>query len=132
MKNQQNFVEEKVTSIFKSIFRAPLNIGSIAIAAAMWLFVFSFAYNAQGDFDIFLSVMNYIILTSIASILVGKLGSSGNSAHIVNLGITSLLLGVFGIISFKVFMLSPIGYLVVCPVSFFVFTLLLKALWEGL
>lgn len=131
MKNKNNFIENVLFHFVDSVFRLPLNMGCVILAILLWFFVMSFTYNSSGNFNLFSTIMNYIALASIASIVGGKISTATNGKQIVNLGIISLLLSIFAIIFFKVMILSFIGYLVICPASFFVFALLLKSLWEG-
>lgn len=120
-------LEQKIINLFGVIFNMPANMGIIVLTALTWLFLLVFSI----DEALIVNIVHYIILTSIASIIIGKLGKTNNNLQVINLGVIGLLLGVFAIISSKVVILSSIGYLVICPVSFFVFFLMLRALWES-
>lgn len=130
--------EERFTEVLGIFFTLPYNIGIIILTLAMWSGTFSFAYYSAGNFNLSATIAGYLFLGSLSGIIYGQISATKpyscgqiEVTIIGKLGLISLVLSIFMLMSVKIFYFYQIGLYLVSPISMFSFFLLLKNIWIG-
>ena len=123
---------ERVTGYLDSMLVTKYNWSLLLLSLITWSVIAYFGYY-NTNFDIMSSAANYIIATSLISILIGFVQRIERSRIIVlmKIAITTLFVAFLGLISVKSIepMFNNLGCFLLLPLGIFGFFLLLKNLW---
>jgi len=113
------------------LLNLPYKIGIIGLAAFSWLYSLFSTYSSNGNFNLFSTVINYVIALSIAGIIYASIAKEKGNFVKKN-AIITFIFAFFAIMSVKVFFLQFVGYYILTPLCFFAFFSLMQAIWEDL
>lgn len=131
--------EQKFVGSFGVVFELPYNIGIAALTIAMWLGSFAFSYSSTGNFNLFPTIVSYMVFASLFGITYGSIAvrKSGDlltkieAVTITKLGVLSVILNIFMLMGVKIFAFQQIGLYVISPLAIFSFLLMLKQVWKN-
>jgi type III secretory pathway component EscS len=125
-----NILEKGLLYIFNLIFALPYNAGVIILAALFWFLTFFFQYSSTGNFNLFATIENYIVMASLVGIIFGILNQKNNNQDITKWSIISFLFSCIALFTVKILTLHWFGAFIVTPISFYIFCSLLKRIWQ--
>lgn len=136
---QMRSFEQKLTGVFGVIFELPYNLGVGIMAFIMWFGFFAFSYSSTGNFNLFPTIVGYMVFSSLVGIIYGNmvarksddLFTSIEAETITKLGVISLILNIFMLMGVKIFTFQQIGLYVISPLAIFSFLLMLKQIWKN-
>ena len=127
--NQFSNYGEKAMQYISYCFVTRYNWSLIIIGLLIWFFSCYLNYCANANFDMIVTVNNYIFAVSLASIIIGIAREGDIYRHISKLALMGIIICLFSIMMIKSILLSKIGVFLIMPVNIFIFLLIVKNLW---
>lgn len=137
-KQIRNF-EQKFVGTLSAVFELPYNAGIVVLTIAMWFGFFAFSYSSTGNFNLFPTIVGYMVFSSLVGIIYGKITTKDSSdllskieaETITKLGVISLILNIFMLMGVKIFAFQQMGLYVISPLAIFSFFLMLKLILQN-
>lgn len=114
-------------------FNTPYNWGVVVIAFIIWSLTSFFSYYSTGNFDMLLTLHNYIQLLSLVAIITGLMRSDNKQyMFLTKYGISAYFLSILTIICTRNTFLATnfLAQFLLKPLSIFFFLLIVKQIWN--
>ena len=120
--------ETKFLDFIGIVFKLPFNLGVLLLSFITWFGLFFFTYSSTNNFNLYPTILNYMMLLSALGILIGTIMS--DAENIARWSIISFILGILSLMSIKIFALQTFGLFFISPLSLYAFFSVLKSIWQ--
>ena len=122
-------MERKVINLIGEVLITPYNFSLVMMTALWWILCYYSPYNGTGNFDMIVTMTNYVIYLNLIAIAVGLSIASNHCKYLARLGAVGFALSILALAATKSYVAHRFGAFIATPASQFCFLLLLKNIW---
>jgi hypothetical protein len=123
----------KCVDAITCFFNTPYNWGVVVLTLAIWVLTSFFSYYNSGNFDMLLTLHNYIQLLALVAIITGLMRADNKQyMFLTKYGISAYFLSILAIICTRntFVAINFLAHFLLKPASIFFFLLIVKQIWN--